>query len=333
MEYYLSEEEQKVYDDFVAVYDLIGTYHTDLEKKPVRLPLKMRECRFCGKGYKDACFKNEPHRFSNFLGNQFLIWDEECDDCNKKFSKYEKVMSEWLGLERVISDIRPGKKQFTFSSANGNVQSRRIGEVVLIEKMKDGGFMGSVADGKVEIDVTPLPYVPVFVYAGFLKNALSALPKAELPKYRAFFIALMNEQAGKAFSGFRRVEIVETNLETPSPVVTLYCRKAGIGGYPTHTVCLYVRNKLFQIPLLVDEENFKKNSESATILPAHFVSKEATFVEPFLINRRIVVLEGWEKVIPEKRVLKMEIAPEDMKNLACAQMPPGFLDEIRKMQG
>lgn len=333
MEYFLSREEQEIYEKFAAAYDLVEYFDTDVDEEPVRIPRKMRECRFCGKGFGDTSFKNDPHRFSNLLGNQYLIWDEECDDCNAKFSKYEKAMGEWFGLERVMADIRPGKKKFTFSSIDGNVTSRRLGQMILLEQRNPGGFTGNIAEGKVEVDVTPLPYVPAYVYNGLLKNALSAIAKTELQKYRAMLAVLMSEKAGRVWSGFRVVELVETNLAFDCPFICLYRRKLGINGCPAYTVCLYVRNKLFQIPLMNDEEGFRVDIEPTPILPFHFVAKSAVFNEPFKLNRRLVLLEGWGKVTPEKQTLKMVIDPEDLKKLVSVQMPPGFLEKIKKMNG
>lgn len=52
---------------------------------------KKRVCRFCGEQFsKTVTFKKKAHAISQSLGNKLLYCNEECDDCNGRFSAIEK---------------------------------------------------------------------------------------------------------------------------------------------------------------------------------------------------------------------------------------------------
>ncbi len=320
----------EIYDAFAEVYQPCEMIPMDLSESPCLPPKRTRTCRFCGGNHTTTTFNNDPHRFSKFFCNPYLIWDEECDCCNPAFSAYEKALAEWLGISRVFSDIRPGKKRFVFSSSDATVQARRMGQLIFFEQVKPGGFQSAPDKSEIVINTTPLPYIPAYVYNGFLKNALSALPKAELANYSPSFRVLRNEWLGRSISGFRQVRIIETNLTAEHSFALLYKRKKNDPAYPLYMFCLYVRNFMFQIALPINLETLKGGMKGFNFLPAHFFAKSAEGDEPFVFARSLEHLEGWDAVTPKQETLTLRPDKEDMKNAVSVQLPPDFLDKLKK---
>ena len=69
-----------------------------------------RICRFCNNESTPLSFKTKAHAISEALGNKNIILNEECDTCNKKFSKStEQDIIEYLKLYRTVFNVK-GKK-------------------------------------------------------------------------------------------------------------------------------------------------------------------------------------------------------------------------------
>jgi len=92
--------------------------HYDLAAKVVLLPDEKkfignrykRRCRYCSRAAPAASFRMVAHAFPHFIGNRTLFGYDECDDCNRGFSRYaEHHFARYLGLERATSKIR-GKR-------------------------------------------------------------------------------------------------------------------------------------------------------------------------------------------------------------------------------
>jgi len=330
MTYHLPAREIEIYDRFTEVYEPYLQHVMDWTKSPELPPRRFWKCRFCGRGYNSTTFESDPHRFSKLLCNPFGIWDEECDACNSRFSEYERNLSAWLGLHRVFSDIRPGNKRFIFSASDGSVQTRRLGQIILFEQTKDGGFEGSLRDGEISFNITPLPYTPAHVYQAFLKNALSALALSDIPGYRRAFISLQIEDAARKCAGFRTVDIVESDRSIFHPTVVLYRRKQTNPEYPLHMFCLYVRNFMFQMALPLEEGGILSRRENFSFLAAHYFAKQTVDDRPFLIDRSRQILESWEEVVPQKSTLMMRLDPEVTQKLVSVQMPPDFIENLKK---
>ena len=330
MMYKLPQQEIDIYDQFSEVYEPYLQYRMDMSKTPNLPPRRTWICRFCGRDFTTTTFKNAPHQFSKLLCNPYGIWDEECDACHSRFSAYERNLGAWLGLHRVFSDIRPGNKRFIFSSSDGRVQSRRLGQIILFEQAKVGGFEGSLRDGQIAFNATPLPYTPALVYQAFLKNALSALLRSDMLKYKRALTTLQVEEAAWKSAGFRAIDMVETDRSIVHPTALLYRRKGTDQQYPLHMFCLDVRNFMFQLALPLEERGILSGREGFTFLAAHYLSKQAEDDRPFTILRSRHDLESWKEVVPERSTIIMRPDPEAMKKLVSVQLPPDFMEKLKK---
>lgn len=327
----LPAREIDIYDRFAEIYEPYVQHIMNGTTEPNLPPRKLWKCRFCGRGHDPATFKSDPHRFSKLLCNPYGTWDEECDACNSRFGEYERNLGAWLGLHRVFSDIRPGNKRFIFSSNDGSVQGRRIGQMILFEQTREGGFQGSLSEGQLSFNATPLPYTPALVYQALLKNALSALPPGDMARYTRAVHTLRIDAAARKSSGFRSINTVESDRSIVHPTVLVYRRKGSDQQYPLHMFCLYVRNFMFQLALPLEEEGFAAGVKWFTFLPAHYLAKQAEDDQPFHMLRNRYDLESWDLVRPEKSTLILRPDPQALKKLASVQLPPDFMEKLKKM--
>ena len=60
-----------------------------LGNKNIVLRSEPFECRFCGGKRPEKTCKKRAHAVSELLGNKIMKSLYECDDCNKRFSRFE----------------------------------------------------------------------------------------------------------------------------------------------------------------------------------------------------------------------------------------------------
>jgi hypothetical protein len=331
MPHTLSQDEIDIEKAFKDVYN-IQIVHTTFVPDKRELHLKdenERTCRFCKKSAGDVTFEKDAHRFPKFLGNQYLLWDEECDTCNALLGTYEEHLSLYLGLDRTLSDIRPGQKSFTFSSQKANLEVRRLGQMILFEQTQWGGIQGTFTAGQITLDVTPRPRIPAYIYCALLKTALSALPADEVPLYKFGFLYLLRPDLLNRLNGPRRMLVARSELPLAEPLVYLYKRKIADNRYPLHVMCLYVRNFMFQIVFPLSFQEVNHPPSEVTQLPAPYIDQRYTFEDPFPIDRYWEDLHDTALFTPPFRSLVLTPDPEALKNLATAQLPPDFLDRLK----
>lgn len=68
-----------------------------------------RMCRFCGKTKGETTFKKVAHAIPELIGNKVLISFEECDECNKIFSKLENELANFLILNALPQVLKVKK--------------------------------------------------------------------------------------------------------------------------------------------------------------------------------------------------------------------------------
>lgn len=115
-----------LFDEVLSKYS-IGVYGP--KRINIGKPEKnKRKCRFCNNSYPAVSFKNKAHAISEALGNKTVMLNEECDECNFKFSKtIESDIILYLSLYRTIFNIKgkDGSKKFVGKNFklenNGNI--------------------------------------------------------------------------------------------------------------------------------------------------------------------------------------------------------------------
>lgn len=72
-------------------YDILKIYKLNQQSDEVLTSGNaVRKCRFCGNTERTAKFRKRAHAIYELCGSHHLLSDYECDNCNSKFSKYER---------------------------------------------------------------------------------------------------------------------------------------------------------------------------------------------------------------------------------------------------
>ena len=93
---------QEALTTFTSLYEIDNIiFHP--ERKPALREKSQRKCRFCGKSVPQVTFKNVAHLMPEFMGNNNIISDFECDSCNTLFGRYGSDLANFIGLSRTLS--------------------------------------------------------------------------------------------------------------------------------------------------------------------------------------------------------------------------------------
>ncbi|HDR7656204.1 TPA: hypothetical protein QCX68_001616 [Bacillus wiedmannii] len=145
-----------------------------------------RKCRFCGKEKGETTFKKVAHAIPELVGNKVLISYEECDECNKIFSKLESELANYLSFERSTTGIR-GKTGIPVYKNKAGLRVEHDKEeknrVIIQDVIDSGNIVEDLSTNSFTIKGERSPYIPISVYKCFVKMALSIMPKRYLPYF------------------------------------------------------------------------------------------------------------------------------------------------------
>ncbi|CAM4310280.1 HNH endonuclease [Bacillus manliponensis] len=147
-----------------------------------------RKCRFCGKEKGETTFKKIAHAIPELIGNKVLISYEECDECNKIFSKLENELANYLSFERSTTGIRgktgiPVYKNKTGLRIEHEKEEKKRRRIIIQDVINSGNIVEDSNNNSFTIKGERSPYVPLSVYKCFVKMALSIMPKHYLPYF------------------------------------------------------------------------------------------------------------------------------------------------------
>lgn len=134
-----------------------------------------RKCRFCNRTTTTgATFSNKSHAISEALGNKVYISNEECDQCNEKFSRtIEKDIIEMFNLDRIVYKIKGKKNNIPVINLNG----------ITLESVDNNNCLIKLSSRK-QIDLRkPIQYgsfIPQNVYKALYKFAISVVNNQHL---------------------------------------------------------------------------------------------------------------------------------------------------------
>lgn len=231
-------------------YSCIGQWVLEPGKK-VTLPASQSGlCRFCGLKAPNVTFKNEAHAIPECLGNRSLTTKYECDDCNRFFGLgIENDFGNWSKAQRALSGIRGKKGVPTLKEAR---QWRfEHGSAGIMVTQDEGDPIVVVNEDAKEITLTVCrdPYTPVAVLKTFTKMAISLLPEAELPNFRAALEWIRDSDHQKSFA----LPILYTFVPGNDPFVNIAAillrRRTAELPVPYVTFALTYGNEMFQTVL------------------------------------------------------------------------------------
>lgn len=324
--YYYPATDQDMADKFFAAYRL------ELEGNCAVIPIpplkdrKARVCRFCGKKSPYVSFYNTAHVVPEFFGNKRYISDAECDDCNKQFSRYEDSLANYLGIVRTIQSVQ-GKKVPKFKSAGKNMHAESTKEddttnVIEIRRYDglDSTFEFDKENRMNVIHYTKASYIPLHVYKGLLKIALSVMPGAQLNDYTFAMEYIRSNKRDDHFSGFAILTryIMPLTFIFESPTFILFKKKDPNAKTFTHVFLLYALNCIFQIYVpfnTKDRQLFQPNSGPIDALWCPPLLGRSNLAEIGPIQSLSFDLNSSEKVSGEKESLRIPALNQDFETI------------------
>ena len=135
-------------------------------------------CRFCKKSVLEKQSKNNSHTFPQFIGNRYLISNDECSECNKYFSEtlendlavFMKIFHNIYGNPDLIKIPNYKLNGIELRRDNNNFEIKGVDEFLFTN---NGGKM-LLKTGK---------FIPINVYKGVVKMALTLVKKNELQNF------------------------------------------------------------------------------------------------------------------------------------------------------
>lgn len=157
--------------------------------KRLVLGSKPYECRFSDGTPPKRTFKKRAHAVSELLGNKVMMSLYECDDCNERFSAFERELGNMTLPFRSIGGVIgkrgiPKLAPVTSGSANKPTMEFKDGG---LHFSHDAGDIGLVEDEKAKtltFTYAQPPYRPLGVYKALRKSAFTLLPKDELIHFK-----------------------------------------------------------------------------------------------------------------------------------------------------
>lgn len=221
-----------------AIWKRYETYlFTDYGDKVIigERDLAKRKCRFCGAtnplhdtkaGKITSHFQNIAHAISQSLGNQRIICNEECDDCNNVFSNgIENDINQFFSISQALH---------TKKSSNGKPKSATGENYTIAENQVQIKLPSNFSNFPATMTIHPgesgftcalkgnVGYVPANVYRCLVKFAMSCIDAKYLP---VFSITTKWIRKKKRFLRLPKVYINERAPYTETPILLLFVRK------------------------------------------------------------------------------------------------------------
>lgn len=290
---------------FWTIYRKVGSSdNLELFKQEVRT------CRFCNRDETNVPFNMIAHACPELLGENNLVYLEECDNCNKEFSKYESHLSKLFLPYLTMAGIKGKHKVPDFHSRteNGDEKTRTIvrfdedgRRAITIGVLDD--YILDEASRQVSIRFRLPPYKPWYVYKALVKIAASILPKEYIGKHIAIFEWLGNAKGIGCLP--KAIVTMLHDKKFTRPIAEVYEAKSIFCDkdlYPELCLVLNFGNLVIQtflpFPKYINRESVSGFNLSLPIYPAfvHNITKEHRGQnEPIPLDLRVVEMNLSEK--------------------------------------
>lgn len=303
-----NEQEYQRFKKFSLVYILESTLHGD--KKEIlggSIKKEERVCRFCKKTHPEVKFKTEAHVITQQLNRARPISSFECDSCNEKFSQYEGDFGHYFLAERALYGIKKKQGSPKYKTKNGTLlkpdfdinsskfdtkKGKKLKEyiqqsgstLITIHQGKDDNEI-KINNNNIEFNLQRKPYRPINIFRVFLKIGLSLLQKEDLKNYSSMFNMMnFSNFSIKHEEEYSAKEICVFIFEIPVlknifkyPLVHLYKKRDPSSDYVDKTLVVYFGNRIYQIPIVSDENIRQMYPEQKTIQ----LLKISPYINPF----------------------------------------------------
>ena len=196
-----------------------------------------RVCRFCRQAMPETLFKHKSHAISEALGYKSLVCNEECDECNERFSR--TIEPDVVNMNSFLLSVYgvSGKKGVRKTSGanfklwldRSNCQYDSQGTFVmqLDDLHIDKTDIKASFQNLPPLDTSSLKFVPQNVYKCFCKYVISCLDQNQIAYFQKT-IDWIN-----APTKYRKLPLVAyCLLDHISPLFVLFIRKCQDYRYP-----------------------------------------------------------------------------------------------------
>lgn len=285
-----SVDQLKRLEWFYSRYDVLASANFGTDSKQVFLGSQQdRVCRYCGnseQGETKATFHDLAHAFPEQIGNKWLIDNQECDVCNKHFSKFlEDDFGKWANPWRTLWRVR-GKGYSSYKSRDKkmNIKTTKEGQLVISVQGDDPRVIFNEKEKSIQIFLERQKYVPMGVFKCLVKMALAVMPPEE-----AAHCAHLKKWILSELHTFKSYPYTPLNIIarfTPGPLpndklsLVLIRRKEGQKDDESHPYMQFIlsfSNLVFQIMLpmrVEDHRNLKKGLLQTEYWPNIWVHAE-----------------------------------------------------------
>lgn len=319
-QYYTFPQFQKDFVAFSTAYQLVSLVYGQ-PKKFVLQDLRndgRRICRFCGKSVEETCFRNEAHPIPAFLGNRYVVSENECDTCNSVFGTYETHFSSYLGLVNTITRTKGRKNKVPeFRDAGGKFTAKTVQtlgmEGVMLTDLTPTGFDINMETGEAVIPYRKPGYVPVKAFKCLLKMAMSLMPSTYLVDYRELLEVLLTDAHDAKLTSLSHVMEFWLPVAAREPRVLLFQKRELQERQFSHVFQLYFHHMLFQFAVPLNKSDlwmYNQELKCQLLCPPLFHYP----IEGNPLTAKFKDLSGMEK-ISEKDALFFSMDPAYLKEL------------------
>ncbi len=242
---------------------------------------KTKRCRFCGKGEEETSFDMVPHIIPELLGANAITCDDECDECNGLFSKYESHLAIYFRPYLTMVGVKGKKGVPNFQSRTENRDESTRTNILFTDEGKRQILLTHLNDYKVDEKSKTMsltfrlpPCRPLWVYKALVKIGISMMSTDERKCYREAINWLRNLDSDAVYFPTAFVTILPRK-KFRSPFAQLLEADEIFTGdqfVPKNSLLVYFGNIVVQIFFpLPDDFDFatsNKKSPALNIFPA-----------------------------------------------------------------
>ena len=163
-------------------------------------------CRFCGNDDPHK-FRTRAHTFPEALGNKWIFSDDECDDCNAKFSVYEDALTKAVGPLLTLGGTKGkhGVRQTGRSRSNMFVRHSVEDGLRRLSFRSKGDFSDVKLDPltgciRMNMPIVGDRFVPRLAFKALCKSAVGLLPMDELSHVQGLLVWLAKPDSKPTFN-------------------------------------------------------------------------------------------------------------------------------------
>ena len=294
--YYYPQQCERQGEKFFSRYQVLLEIGCPDEKMKGLKEINLRSCRFCGKKKPYVSFRKVAHVIPEMLGNRFLIYDQECDECNGIFGRYENDLANYLGIRRTVQKVH-GKKIPVYKSKFDEIVARfekksDDGDYLSIKRSEadNDNFEFDKANNWLCIKYTKNSYIPLNVFKALMRIALAIMPENELKNYSFALDFLRTSEHDNKFKGFGIVHtytlpLLTFSFEKPSSI--LFRKKNPEDALFTHLFVICFMNYEFQLFVPFhdsDVRHFIRGAIETPWMPPILGRKDSTGIGEIIVD-------------------------------------------------